>query len=71
MTADITLKAVWEKVEEPAPEKPTNPEKPGDESPTTGDRADLALWGSLLVVSALGAAAVVTVVTRKKGKREI
>ena len=77
VTADITLKAVWEKVEEPAPEQPTNPEqpanpeKPGDESPKTGDSTDLALWGSLLVVSALGAAAVVTVVTRKKGKREI
>ena len=68
VTADITLKAVWEKVEEPAPEQPTNPdqpanpEKPADESPKTGDSTQILLYGALLIASA----SAVVVMTKKK-----
>ena len=68
ITESITLKAVWEEVKEEEPEEPTPPD---DESPDTGDTASLGLWGSLLPVSAAGAVAVVTVMGRKRGKREM
>ena len=60
ITGDITLKAVWEKNEEPKP----------DDSPATGDR-QLVLWGSLLAVSAAGAVGLAVAAGRKKGKHEM
>ena len=63
ITEDITLKAVWEKVEEPAP-------KPDDQSPKTGDN-QLMLWAGLLGLSAVGAVTIAVVGSRRKGKREL
>ena len=59
ITEDITLKAVWEKVEETTPDEPEP--KPDDESPKTGDNT-LALYGVLMMAAVAGT----VVLARKK-----